>query len=155
MESRSITARPWYTVSKKIRTLCSSTTEAEYITMAQGVKISYWLEDILQGTRPELPIDLYTDSQSGMKWAKEEEKKQSRYVPLRYHIVRQAVLSGRIRIHYVPTTEQKADELTKAKMPHNWRQNISQRKGNTYKNGRAQRSGKVQAKGLNKGKLRK
>ena len=104
-------------VSKKIRTLCSSTTEAEYITMAQGIKIAYWLEEILQGLRSERVIDVYTDSQSGIKWAKEEETKQSRYVPLRYHIARQAVLSGRIRIHYVPTTEQKADELTKAKMP--------------------------------------
>ena len=104
-------------VSKKIRVLCSSTTEAEHIALAQGIRQGYWMEQILQERRPEKVIDMYSDSQSALKWAREEETKQSRYIPLRYHIARQAVLEGRISITYIQTDKQPADELTKAKMP--------------------------------------
>ena len=104
-------------VTKKIRVICLSTTEAEYIAMAFGLRQGLWLEEVLTDHRGKKVIDLKTDSQSAMKWTTESETRASRYVPTRYHYIRDSVLSGHVKISYVNTREQLADELTKPVLP--------------------------------------
>ena len=103
--------------SRKIRVICTSTSEAEYIGMAHAVRQGFWLEEILGDLRPTQPFDVLTDSTVALKWTNDEETKQSRYIATRYHVTRQAALAGRIQVHYTPTNTQLADDLTKPKLP--------------------------------------
>jgi hypothetical protein len=103
--------------SKKQTTVAQSTTEAEYIAMADATKEALWIRHILAEIHPEssLIVPLHCDNQSALAIAKDNKFHQrTKHISIRYHFIRNTVRDNEISIHYVPTTDNIADILTKA-----------------------------------------
>ena len=106
--------------SKRQVTVALSTTEAEYMALAEATKELKWmrqlLEDLGQGPGKELdPTVLHTDNQGAISLAKNPvSHAKSKHIDIRHHFVRDAVMDKIIWLQYVPTNEMTADSLTKA-----------------------------------------
>jgi hypothetical protein len=102
--------------SKKQSIVALSTTEAEYIAMADAAKEALWIRHILAEIHPEssLIVPLHCDNQSAIALAKDNKFHQrSKHISIRYHFIRDTVRDNEISIHYVPTADNIADILTK------------------------------------------
>ena len=109
--------------SKKQRTVASSTTEAEYVSMCQASKNIVWatrwinelrLEEVLNNS----PIQLLGDNQGALDLIKNpEHHSRTKHIDVQYHYVRQVAGDGLIKPSYVPTSDMIADILTKPTKP--------------------------------------
>jgi len=103
--------------SKKQPIVALSTTEAEYIAMTDASKEALWLRHILEEIHPDFSIvvPLHSDNQSAIALARDNKFHQrSKHISLRYHHIRDRVKNNEISIHYIPSTDNFADILTKA-----------------------------------------
>lgn len=101
--------------SKLQKTVALSTTEAEYIALAESTKQSLWLGQLLTdlGLVSD-PISIHCDNQGALKLVKNPEHHQrTKHIDVRYHFIREAEREGRIAIKYLKTEDQLADILTK------------------------------------------
>ena len=98
--------------------VASSTMEAEYIALANAVHEVMWLKNLLSEIKfpSSAPATIYEDNQACIKFAEDPGRfhKRTKHIDIRYHLSRDAVKEGIIRICYCPTTEMLADLLTKA-----------------------------------------
>lgn len=105
--------------SKKQCTVSLSSAEAEYVALSSCVTecifICNLLKEIMKGN--PYPIKIFEDNQACIKMASTLETKRTNHIDVRHHFVRDCVTNDQIKIHYVPTTEQIADVLTKALRP--------------------------------------
>ncbi|XP_046145611.1 secreted RxLR effector protein 161-like [Osmia bicornis bicornis] len=107
----------WY--SSKQRCIATSTMEAEYISLSRGVKEAIWVSmllDELQLSEFIIPggIEIYSDNRAAIDYSKNRvEKAKTKHIDIAYHIVREKVEEGLIKIDYVATEENPADILTK------------------------------------------
>jgi hypothetical protein len=89
--------------------------EAEYMSLSDATREVYARIQLFR----ELNIDInspvvFSDNQGALAIAQNPTNYQrSKHIDIRYHFIRQAVQSGRVRIEYVPTSQQLADILTK------------------------------------------
>jgi hypothetical protein len=101
---------------KKQTSVALSSTEAKYIASMHTAKELIWLRELL--TRLDLttnsPTTLLMDNQSAIAIAKNPAfHKCMKHIEVRYHFLKKMVEDGKIRLDYIPTTEQMADAMTK------------------------------------------
>ncbi|KAJ9544159.1 hypothetical protein OSB04_023866 [Centaurea solstitialis] len=104
--------------SSKQDTIADSTTEAEYIAASDAAKEVVWLRNFLSDLRVvasiSRPIDIFCDNSGAVAKAKEpREHHKSRHVLRKYHLIREIIGRGDVRICKIPTQENVADPLTK------------------------------------------
>ncbi|KAJ9545199.1 hypothetical protein OSB04_024906 [Centaurea solstitialis] len=104
--------------SSKQDTIADSTTEAEYIAASDAAKEAVWLRSFIKDLRVvasiSRPIDIYCDNSGAVAQAKEpREHHKSRHVLRKYHLIREIIGRGDVRICKIPTDENVADPLTK------------------------------------------
>ena len=106
-------------LARRQQTTALSSAEAEYMTMTEGVKMIKYLVNvgtfIGTVTHQQLMMPIFTDSQSAMHMAVNPVSSQrTRHINVRYHFIREAILSREVILKFVPSKEQLADILTKA-----------------------------------------
>ncbi|KAJ9567308.1 hypothetical protein OSB04_003274 [Centaurea solstitialis] len=104
--------------SSKQDTIADSTTEAEYIATSDAAKEAVWLRNFLSDLRVvasiSRPIDIFCDNSGAVAQAKEpREHHKSRHVLRKYHLIREIIGRGDVRICKIPTEDNVADPLTK------------------------------------------
>lgn len=93
-----------------------STTEAEFISMAHCVREIHWIRTMLTelGVSQKGPTVVHQDNLGTISWTNEVQGlRKVKHIGIRYHYVRDAVDARAIEVEYVPSTENKADGLTK------------------------------------------
>ncbi len=103
--------------SKKQKVVAQSTCEAELYAQAAAMNETKWLSGLLQELGlgcSEAPA-IYGDNQSAQQLSKNDIKSErTKHIDIKYHFIHDEVKSGRVRLHWIPTTKQLADILTKA-----------------------------------------
>ncbi|KAJ9566938.1 hypothetical protein OSB04_002904 [Centaurea solstitialis] len=104
--------------SLKQDTIADSTTEAEYIAACDAAKEAVWLRNFLSDLRVvasiSRPIDIFCDNSGAVAQAKEpREHHKSRHVLRKYHLIREIIGRGDVRICKIQTEDNVADPLTK------------------------------------------
>ena len=105
--------------SSKQETVADSTTEAEYIAASEAAKEAVWIRKFVSelGVVPSAssPVDLYYDNSGAIAQAKEPRSHQkSKHVLRRYHLIREIIDRGDVKICKVHTDLNIDDPLTKA-----------------------------------------
>lgn len=105
--------------SSKQETVADSTTEAEYIAASNAAKEAVWIKKFISdlGIVPSIvdPIELLCDNNGAIAQAKEPRSHQkSKHIQRRYHLIREIIERGDVKICKVPTLDNVADPLTKA-----------------------------------------
>ena len=102
--------------SRLQRSVAQSTTEAEYVAIADCVKDILWYKQLLSEFRIEIesPIKIMSDNQGAIKLTKNSIfHKRTKHIDVRFHFIRDHQEKGEIKISYIPTDKQPADMLTK------------------------------------------
>jgi hypothetical protein len=104
--------------SSKQETTTYSTTEAEYIAASEAAKESFWIKKFLGelGVVPSVhgPVDLYCDNNGAIVQAKESRSHSiSKHVLRRYHLIREIVNRGDVKIYKIDIVDNTTDPLTK------------------------------------------
>lgn len=104
--------------SSKQSTTADSTAEAEYIAASEAAKEAVWMRKFVSelGVVPSIeePIVLYCDNNAAIAQAKEPRShKNSKHVLRRFHLIREIIERGDVKIERVDTHNNVADPLTK------------------------------------------
>ena len=104
--------------SSKQDTVADSTTEAEYIAASDEVKEAVWIKNFVfrLGVVPSItnPMDVYRDNNGSIAQAKEPRSHQrSKHILRRFHLIREIIERGDVKICRVHTNDNVADPLTK------------------------------------------
>ncbi|KAL3523497.1 hypothetical protein ACH5RR_016331 [Cinchona calisaya] len=104
--------------SSKQATIADSTTEAEYIAASDAAKEAVWIRKFVTelGVVPSItnPVDIYCDNNGAIAQAKEPRSHQrSKHIQRRYHLIREIIERGDVKICKVPSDDNIADPLTK------------------------------------------
>ncbi|PKI60922.1 hypothetical protein CRG98_018699 [Punica granatum] len=104
--------------SSKQETVADSTTEAEYIAASNAAKEAVWIKKFVTELAVVLsiadPVDLYCDNNGAIAQAKEPRSHQrSKHILRRFHLIREIIDRGDVKICRRPTDENLADPLTK------------------------------------------
>ncbi|KAL0325351.1 UNVERIFIED_CONTAM: Retrovirus-related Pol polyprotein from transposon TNT 1-94 [Sesamum radiatum] len=104
--------------SSKQATTADSTTEAEYIVASEAVKETVWMKNYIQelGVVPSIvePVVILCDNNMAIAQVKEPRyHHRSKHILRRYHLLREMVSRGDIRMDRVSSAENTADPLTK------------------------------------------
>ncbi|WJZ98697.1 hypothetical protein VitviT2T_017207 [Vitis vinifera] len=105
--------------SSKQATVANSTTEAEYIAASEAAKEAVWMKKFISelGVVPSIeePIPLLCDNNGAIAQAKEPRSHQkSKHVLRRYHLIREIIERGDVKIEKIDGKENAADPFTKA-----------------------------------------
>jgi hypothetical protein len=109
--------------SKKQQTVSTSTTEAEYCALFEGVQEAVWLKYLFTSFNitPSKRFEVYVDNQSAIALATNPIFQQrSKHINIIYHWLREIHDTGLIHINYISTQNMLADVCTKSlgKMKH-------------------------------------
>lgn len=103
--------------SKKQKVVAQSTCEAELYAEAAAINETKWISGLLEEIGlegPEAPL-VYGDNQSAQELSKNDIKSErTKHIDIKYHYIHDEVNKGRVRLKWIPTTQQLADILTKA-----------------------------------------
>ena len=104
--------------SSKQDTVADSTTEAEYLAAGEAAKEGVWMKAFITelGVVPSAlgPMEIYCDNNGAIAQAKEPRSHQkNKHVSRKYHLIRQFVGEGEIRLCKVHTDMNVSDPLTK------------------------------------------
>ncbi|XP_038697978.1 secreted RxLR effector protein 161-like [Tripterygium wilfordii] len=104
--------------SSKQETVADSTTESEYIAASDAAKEAVWIKKFIAELEvvPSIadPIELYCDNNGAIAQAKEPRSHQrSKHILRRFHLIREIINRGDVKICRVSTNENIADPLTK------------------------------------------
>jgi hypothetical protein len=104
--------------SSKQDTVAASTTEAKYIAAFEAAKEAVWIRNFLmdlgvvQGASN--PLDVYCDNNGAIAQAKEPRRHhKDKHILMRYHLLREIVDRGDIKLCKIHTNANVADPLTK------------------------------------------
>ena len=61
----------------------------------------------------DLPIKIFEDNQAAIFISESPETKKSRHMRVKFHHIRESVMSGEVKLMKISTTEQLADIMTK------------------------------------------
>ncbi|GKB97018.1 retrovirus-related pol polyprotein from transposon TNT 1-94 [Tanacetum coccineum] len=103
-------------VSKLQSVVAMSTTEAEYVAVAQASKEAVWLKMLLEelGHKQE-KITLFCDNQSALYLARNPAfHSKTKHIRVQYHFIREKVEEGTVDMQKIHTDDNVADYLTKA-----------------------------------------
>ena len=96
-------------------TVALSTTEAEYMAMAEAIKEAIWTLGLIAdlGVK-QRKIDVHCDSQSAIYLAKYQvHHARTKHIDVRYHFVREIIAEGEILVKKIASADNPADMLTK------------------------------------------
>lgn len=102
--------------SRKQSTVSLSSTEAEYISLANGVCEAKWLRSILKelNFNCSSPTIIHEDNQSCMKIAQDScQHKKMKHIDIKFNFVRDTISNKEVQLKYIPTNDQLADIMTK------------------------------------------
>ncbi|KAL0285430.1 UNVERIFIED_CONTAM: Retrovirus-related Pol polyprotein from transposon TNT 1-94 [Sesamum radiatum] len=104
--------------SSKQDTTADSTTEAEYIATSEAAKEAVWMKNYIQelGVVPSIaePVIIFCDNNGAIAQAKEmRSHHRSKHILRRYHLLREMVGRGDVRMDRVTSAKNMADPLTK------------------------------------------
>ena len=104
--------------SSKQSTVVDSTTEVEYIAASDVAKEAVWIKKFITDLEvvPSItnPVDVYCDNNGAIAQVKEPRSHQrSKHILRRYHLIREIIERGDVKICRVPTDDNVADPLTK------------------------------------------
>lgn len=101
--------------SKKQATVSLSSSEAEYISLSDCTTECLFVGQLLSEILDQnvFPVSIYEDNQSCIKMSNTLETKRSKHIDVKHHFVRQCVNDNKIKLFYVPTSDQIADIFTK------------------------------------------
>ncbi|CAI7919418.1 unnamed protein product [Closterium sp. NIES-53] len=102
--------------SKKQDDQALSTVESEYMALFRAVREIVWLQCLLDelGEEEQGPTPLYCDNQGAIALAKNHVLHGlTKHMRVRWHWTRSMVAAGEVELHYVKTTRQPADMMTK------------------------------------------
>ena len=93
-----------------------STTEAEYMALAEATKEGLWLRDMCEEMGFKLhSFKLNCDSQSAIYLAKSSaHHDRTKHIDRKYHFIRDVVAEGKVHLSKIHTSKNPADFLTKA-----------------------------------------
>jgi len=105
--------------SKKQTTVAVSTMEAEYMALSDASREAIARMQQLSELRCDIPPPtLLSDNQGALDIAENPTNFQrAKHIDIRFHFIRHALLNDSISIHYIPTSDNPADALTKALPP--------------------------------------
>jgi len=106
--------------SCKQRIIAVSSTESEYIALADTSKECMWIRSFLEELKCKQlePTTIYVDNQSTIHLANNPVvHKRSKHIDVRYHKIREYIEEDAIKLEHVHTSEQRADIFTKALPP--------------------------------------
>lgn len=91
-----------------------STTEAEYIAMAEATKLVIWLRSLLReiGCEQVQRTSILDDNRGAIVWG-QEGVRHVKHVSIKKNFVKEHVDQGTVQIVYCETTRMIADTLTK------------------------------------------
>lgn len=101
--------------SKKQCTVSLSSAEAEYYALSDCISECIFVKQFLEHL--SIPIENFTvfeDNQACVKIASTFQTKRTKHVDVKHHFLRQHVLSGLVKLKYLPSECQLADGMTKA-----------------------------------------
>ena len=113
--ARGVGAISWFSRMQKVTATASSA--SEYVALAEVVNELRFLRQVKDFLTPPMDdnIILRDDNEGAIKMASNRfNSRRTRHVDEKHHIIRDAVVSGIVRIHYVKSGERHADVLTKA-----------------------------------------
>jgi hypothetical protein len=102
--------------SRKQKTVAQSTTQAEYMALAEAVNQAAWYQSFLMELGYEVsdPIPLHGDNKGAVDLALNPVTgRRSKHIPIKHHAIRKYVEEGLIDLIHTPTNEMLADGLTK------------------------------------------
>ena len=104
--------------SVKQSAISDSTMEAEYIAVSEAAKEIVWLKKFYSdlGVIPEMdkPLVLFCDNTRAIANSKEPRShKRSKHIERKYHIIREYVARGDVKVMKIATEENLADSFTK------------------------------------------
>jgi len=104
--------------SKKQTVVALSSTESEYVALAECIKEAIWLKKLfieLDIMKVNEPVLIFEDNQSCIKISKNDSNHgRMKHVNIKYHFIREQVESGEVKIQYCKTENMKADMFTKS-----------------------------------------
>lgn len=101
--------------TKKQSTVAVSSTEAEYVALAEAAREGIWLSNLLSIFDVKIPyIIVFEDNQSCIKLTKRMEHKRLKHVDIKFNFIKDLVEQKRLIIEYISTNDQIADVLTKS-----------------------------------------
>ncbi|CAH9126150.1 unnamed protein product [Cuscuta epithymum] len=104
-------------MSRLQKSVALSTTEAEYMAIAEAAKEMIWLKNFLSELgMKQGDCDLYCDNQSAIHLAKNPVfHSRTKHIKMRYHFIRELIEDGTINLKKkILGTKNPADMLTKA-----------------------------------------
>ena len=102
--------------TKKQPTVALSSTEAEYMAIAEVAKEVMWLRIILieMNVNVITPTIIYVDNQSAKKISENDtEHDRTKHIDIRHYFIRDLINSGEIKLVWISTHDQLADIFTK------------------------------------------
>ena len=102
--------------SKKQSSVSLSIAEAEYIAAAGCCTQILWMKQMLKNMHIQYddPIPIFCDNTSAISISKNPVMhSKTKHIPIKYHFLREQVLSKVIKLEYVGTKDQLADIFTK------------------------------------------
>ena len=100
---------------KKQKSISTSTAKVEYIATGSCCAQILWMKNQLQDYSlfySKIPI--YYDNQSAiLMTGNPVQHSLTKHISIRYHFIREYVIEGTIKLHFVPTDQQLADIFTK------------------------------------------
>lgn len=94
--------------SRKQATVSLSSTEAEYVALAQGICEAKWLRSLLEelGFAINQPVIIFEDNQSCIKVAEEPRAhKRMKHIDVKYHFIREAIGNGEVFTTQIQTKQ--------------------------------------------------
>lgn len=102
--------------SRKQSTVSLSSTEAEYVSLAQGACEAIWLRNLLHdlGIDCNGPVTIFEDNTSCIKIAEApRDHRKMKHVDVKYNFIRDEIVAKTIKVEYLQSSEQTADIMTK------------------------------------------
>jgi len=103
--------------SRKQKTAAQSSTEAEYVGLAEGGNQCMWYRMFLEelGYDVQDPIPLHCDNHGSAKLSLNPVTgRKSKHIPIKYHVIRDYIENDQVDLLRIPTEEMLADGLTKS-----------------------------------------
>jgi len=107
--------------SRKQQGVAISSSEAEYVSLSEGIKDLIWLAGLLEelGFPMPKPLVVFEDNRGAQLMAQNDvTTSRAKHIDIRYHFIRDHVRNGYIAIKSCPTREMVADFLTKPLVKH-------------------------------------
>lgn len=96
-------------------TVALSTTEAEYMAAAEGIKEAIWLNGLVaEISSGQKTVVIYCDSQSAIHLTKDQmHHERTKHIDVRYHFIRDVIAQEQVIVKKIATAVNPADMLTK------------------------------------------